>query len=135
MLFKSTDECLSTVDIASIDLFTGDTEIYKAGAAETVVKHAGRTGIAHTASLPVGILKDISFVRANTRLKQNDILLIMSDGATAAGTDWIRRELDNFSVGRAQDLAETLAESAKRRRTDYNDDDITVISCIINKSF
>ena len=29
MLFKSTDESLATVDIASIDLFTGQVELYQ----------------------------------------------------------------------------------------------------------
>ncbi len=59
MLFKSTDESLATVDVASVDLFTGQAELYKAGAAPTIISRSGRTGKAESTSLPAGILRDI----------------------------------------------------------------------------
>ncbi|MEE1160556.1 MAG: SpoIIE family protein phosphatase, partial [Acutalibacteraceae bacterium] len=54
MLFKSTDESLATVDVASIDLFTGQVELFKAGAAPTLIRRSGRTGKAESTSLPAG---------------------------------------------------------------------------------
>lgn len=134
MLFKSTDESLATVDIASIDLFTGVTELYKAGAAPTVVRRSGRAGRAESTSLPVGILRDISFDRAGIKLRHNDILLLLSDGVTHAGTDWIRAELESWRDGTAQDLAERICECARRRRQDSHEDDITVLAAIIEKA-
>ena len=41
MLFKSTDESLATVDGANIDLFTGQVQLFKAGAAPTVIRRSG----------------------------------------------------------------------------------------------
>lgn len=134
MLFKSTDESLATVDIASIDLFTGETELYKAGAAPTLVRRSGRTGKAESSSLPVGILREIGFDRAAIRLKANDILLLMSDGAVSEGLQWIRAELESFKDGNARDLADRIALSAKSRRQDAHTDDITVIALIIEKA-
>ena len=134
MLFKSTGESLATLDVAIVDLFGGTAEIYKAGAAETLVKRGGSTGVASAVSFPVGILKEISFACARTKLKTDDILLLLSDGATACGTEWIRRELENFTEGKAQNLAERIAESARRRRTDGHDDDITVMALVCEKS-
>jgi stage II sporulation protein E len=134
MLFKSTDESLATVDIVSIDLFTGEAELYKAGAAPTIVRRAGKTGKAVSTSLPVGILRDIGFDRAAIKLKQGDILLLMSDGAVSEGTDWIRAELEAWRDGSAEDLAEHISECARRRRTDDHEDDITVIAAILEKA-
>ncbi len=134
MLFKSTDESLATVDVASIDLFTGYAELYKAGAAPTVVRRSGRTGKAESTSLPAGILRDIGFDRAAVKCKAGDIIVMMTDGATADGTDWIRDELERWGDGSAQSLAERLCEGAKRRRTDTHRDDITVLTAILKKS-
>ena len=134
MLFKSTDESLATVDIASIDLYTGQTELYKAGAAPTIVRRSGRTGKAESSSLPAGILREIGFDKASIKCKVGDIVVIMSDGATGNGIDWIRAEVEAWSEGSAQELAEKLCECAKRRRNDDHEDDITVLVAILDKS-
>lgn len=134
MLFKSTDESLATVDIASIDLYTGQTELYKAGAAPTIVRRSGKTGKAQSTSLPAGILRDIGFDRAAIKCKTGDIVVLMSDGATGNGTDWIRAEIESWQDGSAQSLAEKLCECAKRRRNDNHEDDITVMVAIMQKA-
>ena len=134
MLFKSTDESLATVDVASIDLFTGQTELYKAGAAPTIIRRSGRTGKAESTSLPAGILRDIGFDKASIKCKVGDIVVMMSDGAVSEGLDWIREEIEIWTDGTAQSLAERLCECAKRRRTDAHEDDITVLTAILNKS-
>ena len=134
MLFKSTDESLATVDIASIDLYTGNTELYKAGAAPSILRRSGRTGKAESSSLPAGILREISFDTAVIKCKIGDIAVMLSDGATSEGCDWIRTEIEAFKDGKAQDLAEHLCMCARRRRTDKREDDITVLCAILNKS-
>ena len=134
MLFKSTDESLATVDIASIDLYTGTTELYKAGAAPSILRRNGRTGKAESTSLPAGILRDVSFDTALIKCKVGDIVVLLSDGATSEGCDWIRQEIEAFRDGKAQDLAEHLCMCARRRRTDKREDDITVLCAILNKA-
>lgn len=134
MLFKSTDESLATLDISSIDLFDGTAELFKAGAAPTLVRRGGRSGRAESESLPIGILKDVGFDRAGIKLRANDILLMVSDGVTFDGTEWIRNELEAWRDGGAQDLAEHIGDCARRRRVEGRADDITVIAAIIEKS-
>lgn len=134
MLFKSSDESLATMDIASIDLFTGAAELYKAGAAPTLVRRNGRSGRAESHSLPVGVLKEVSFDRAGIRLKSGDILLLVSDGVTFDGTEWLRNELEAWRDGGAQDLAEHICDCALRRTSGSRPDDITVMAAIIEKS-
>ena len=134
MLFKSTDESLATVDIAVIDLFTGRTDLFKAGAAPTLVRRSGRTGKAQSSSLPAGILREIGFDKATIRLKKGDILLLLSDGAVNDGTEWICAELEAWGEGSAQELSEHISACASRRRTDNREDDITVMAAIVGKS-
>ncbi len=131
MLFKSTDESLATLDVVTVDLFTGKTELLKAGAAPTVVRRSGRAGKAQSTSLPAGILRGVSFDKAVITMKKGDIILMMSDGAASEGTDWISAEVEAWTDGSAQALAERISKCAKRRRTDKKQDDITVMAAII----
>lgn len=134
MLFKSTDESLATLDVASIDLFTGVLELYKAGAAPTIVRRQGKIGKAESTSLPAGILRDISFDKVNIRCRIGDVIVLMSDGVSSTGTDWIRAEVEAFSEGDAKSLARRICEGAKRRSDTTHQDDLSVLVAILEKS-
>ena len=134
MLFKSTDESLATVDVACIDLLSGRTELLKAGAAPTIMLRGGKCGVARSNSLPAGILREIGFDRAAVKLRAGDILVMMSDGATSEGTDWICAELEKAEDMRAETLARHLAHCAQRRVSGGRPDDITVMVSIVEKA-
>lgn len=134
MLFKSTDESLATIDISCVDLFTGQTQLLKAGAPPTIVRRNGRTGRAECSSLPAGILREIEFDEAKIQVQAGDVILMMSDGATSEGTDWICAELEAWSSGDAQSLAQHIATCARRRRRDRREDDITVLALILEEA-
>lgn len=133
MLFKSTDESTATVDIAGIDLFTGECQLRKAGAAPTLVRHGGRIGKAESSSFAPGILRDIEFDVATLHLKHDDIIVMLSDGAVTEGTEWISKIIREWKVGSAQHLADEIAIAARRRRSDGHNDDITVMTAIIKQ--
>lgn len=135
MLFKSTDESLSTVDIAAVDLFNGRCELLKAGAAPTFVRRNGKIGKAESTSLPPGILRDVSFDKASIDLKTEDIVVMLSDGAVTEDTEWISKTISEWTIGSAQRLADEIAFAARRRRNDGHNDDITVLTCILKKNF
>ena len=135
MRFKSTEESLATVDLCGVDLFSGRVELYKAGACPTVFLRGGRTARAACASLPAGIVGQVGFDSAAVMLHAGDVIVMMSDGATAEGTDWICAEVEAWKGrGSAQQLAEHLARSARRRRQDGHDDDITVQVAVLEKA-
>lgn len=133
MLFKSTDESLATVDISCIDLFTGKTTLLKAGAAPTVVVRSGKVGKAESTSLPAGILRETAFDTADIKIKADDLIIMMSDGAVANGTDWILAEAARFD-GDVQKLADRIAKKASEIRDDGYSDDITVIVSSLKKA-
>ncbi len=133
LLYKSTDESLSTVDIACIDLYTGETEFYKAGASPTLVRRNGKIGKAESHSLPIGILREIGFDRSAVTLKFDDIVVVLSDGATTDGVDWICKEIDAFEDETAQNLADKIAHAAARRGDKNHPDDITVLVAVLTR--
>lgn len=134
MLFKSTDESLATVDISCIDLFTGQIELLKAGAAPTIIRRSGIAGKAQSTSLPAGILREVGFDKATVKIHAGDIVLMMSDGVSDSGTQWIYDELECWGNGTAQSLSERIANEARRRRSDGHEDDITVMAAIIERA-
>ncbi len=131
LLYKSSEESLATVDVACIDLHTGETSLFKAGAAPTFVRRSGRVGKAESHSLPAGILREVGFDRSSILLKKDDIVVLLSDGAIGLETDWICRELENFSEAGAQELSERIADGALRRCDKSHPDDITVMVAIL----
>ena len=97
-----------------------------------IIRRKGRTAKAQSNSLPAGILKDIGFDKAQITLKNEDIVLMMSDGVINDGTDWICDFLVDYE-GTAQQLADNIATMARRRKQDFPKDDITVMAAIIKK--
>ncbi|WP_255883343.1 MULTISPECIES: SpoIIE family protein phosphatase [unclassified Ruminococcus] len=128
LMVKSGDESLATLDIASIDLFTGDCELLKAGAPLTFVKKNGKALRYNSTSLPAGILTDIKFSHERLNLNPDDRVVMLSDGAVATGDTWLEGMIENWDKESAQDFAKSVVAEARLRRTDGYDDDITVIA-------
>ena len=85
--------------------------------------------------MPAGIVREVGFDSAAVTLKAGDAVVMFSDGASFDGTDWICAEVEAWQgSGTAQQLAEHLVRSARRRRNDGHDDDITVMVCILEKA-
>ena len=133
LLVKSSDESLATLDIACIDLFTGQVDFLKAGAPASFIRKNGKAHRLENASLPAGILQEVSFARNSAMLGAGDIVLMASDGALEGDTEWICAHLEDWKDGDAQELARHIAQEAKRRVAGIHDDDITVVAAIIGK--
>ena len=90
LMAKSGDESLATLDLTCIDLFTGEAEFRKAGAACTLVAagppRRGDRGLQRAGG---------HYARGDLRLlppaagPQGDVVVLVSDGVVATGHEWV----------------------------------------------
>lgn len=132
LLVKSSDESLATLDVVCLDLYTGKTEFMKAGAAATFVRHKDSVALLEQASLPIGILRDISFSRATAPLIKGDVILMVSDGILGDCNNWIQHELKQWNTEKSPDeLAQFILNCACERKIGKHLDDMTVIAVYV----
>lgn len=131
LMVKSDDESFSTVDMAAIDLFSGKVSFYKAGAACSFIRRKGKAGRVELASMPVGILKQVSFASTSVTLSSGDMVLVVSDGVTAQGYEWVLEELKNYNGESATAFATKIANKASVISSEKHSDDITVLCGIL----
>lgn len=135
MIFKSSDESTATIDIAAIDLYSGQTDFYKAGAAETYVVKGKKVGVATCNAYPAGILNEVSFDKTSTYLQKGNVVVMFSDGVCEEDEQWIEEEILNNRKSTAQTIADKIASKAATSRSDGHSDDITVMVAVIGEEY
>lgn len=127
LMCKSDDESLATADILSLDLFSGEAEIMKAGAPVTFFRKSGKVCRIEPASLPAGILTDIRLTHDEMELSDGDLIVMVSDGAIALSDEWIGAMMRDFEGDDVQELVNDIIDEATIGSSFGRDDDITVI--------
>ena len=125
LMSKSKDESLSTVDIFALDLYSGDAEFIKAGAASSFIRKGREIAKISSDTFPIGILSEFSVSKTHCKLEKEDLVFIVSDGITDTGEDWIENMIrDEFNI---IELNDKILNQAIKLREEENDDDITSI--------
>ncbi len=128
LMIKSEDESLSTLDVTSVDLYTGRVTLRKAGAPLTFVRKGGKVLTKEMPSLPAGILNGIKFSTDMVNLSAGDMVVMVSDGVITGDEKWLERLIRTWSEGSTQELARAVVSEAMKRRSESNDDDITALA-------
>ena len=134
MIIKSTDETLATIDGVSINVYSGRAVFYKAGAALSFVRRDGVVETVDKQSLPIGIIRNISFAKMRADLLPGDIILMVSDGVTAGDCGWINDELLAWSTNNMTDLAKHIVSLAALRSDENTKDDITALAIKVTRA-
>ena len=135
MINSKNEEVLSTLDVVSIDLFSGNTKFMKAGSPITFLIKNNVVLKMDFESLPIGILNDASFSVKSTNLNIGDWIIMMSDGATDIGEEWIFDILNSKNYRTPQELSRILLNKAVKIRKNFHDDDITIAVMKISKNY
>lgn len=128
LMIKSEDESMATLDVADINLFSGKVDLMKAGACATYIRKNSKVIKKDMSGLPIGILNEVKFAKESITLSEDDIILMVSDGALYSDDKWITKMLYSFEKDSIEDLAIEVVDEAKKRRNDGHDDDITAIA-------
>lgn len=127
LLVKSNEESLATLDCASVDLFTGKCEFFKAGAPRSYVLKNGSVSKCELSSMPAGILRGIEFAKRTTVLSRGDTIIMLSDGITDVGEEWVDTFIKYSDEMSEQELADSIISFAKKHTNDKYRDDMSVI--------
>ena len=127
LLVKSNDESLATLDIASLDMFTGKCEIYKAGAPASYIVKGGCITKCELSSMPAGILRGIEFAKRTAVLSPEDKIVLLSDGITDLGDEWLENTIYSLGDMECQASADYILASALEECDKDKIDDMSVI--------
>ncbi|WP_455500690.1 SpoIIE family protein phosphatase [Gemmiger sp.] len=127
-------EAGATLDLLTVDLYTGRAGLFKAGAAPSFLVRGGMPRMLDGASLPMGVLDSLVGRSTTFALDAGDWVVLVSDGALADGSDWLMQQLQLCAkLGHTpQQAAETVADAAARRAGEKRDD-ITVAVLAVGK--
>ncbi len=107
---RSGEEIFATVDLAFFDLFAGDLELYKIGAAPSFLKRGKEVHKLGASSLPMGILAVLENDRYTEKLQPGDLLVMVTDGAADpdGDTTWLLSFLRRMEACPPQVIAERI---------------------------
>ena len=133
LISKSSDESSVTLDLTSIDLFTGHIEFYKCGATDTVVRKNKRVHFINSPSLPLGILKDAETSTGSGTISCGDVIIMSTDGVRDEDFSIIESEIRYFNGEKVRDFTERLSERIRELQPEKNDD-LTMVTLAIMKN-
>ncbi len=120
-------ECSATVDLAEIDLISGEATFVKSGAAPSFVLRSGRLYKLESHTSPIGILPEPDAEQIRFTLESDDVIVQLSDGVAASLEDgiWLANLLVYDWVDDLELMSEKILDSAAN--SGARGDDMTVV--------
>ncbi|MDF2503452.1 stage II sporulation protein E [Clostridium sp.] len=129
----SEDEKFSTIDLCSVDLYSGNVEFMKVGGVASFIKRKDRVEVINSKTLPIGILDKVDIDRKDKNVKNGDIIVMISDGITdydnenAGKIEWIIDYLRECSSNNPKEIAEDIVKKSVELAGGKAKDDMTAI--------
>jgi len=123
---------MSTLDICSVDLYTGETEFLKVGAAYSLLKRDGYVEKIPSLSLPLGIFYDMEINQYRKQLLDGDYIFLFSDGildsfAGEEGEEFLKEMVARIPYRRPSEMAGHIMRHAISVAGGRIKDDMTVL--------
>lgn len=93
----------STIDMGIFDLYNGQCEFIKAGAAMTFVKRADGVQCIRSTSLPIGVVSNLEIDEEKVALQDGDVVIMVTDGV-----------MDALPVGEQEILMRMIIEGTQK---------------------
>lgn len=137
---NSTEETYASIDLSIFDLSTGNIEFVKNGACPTFIKSGNKVETVKAISFPAGMLEKIDLVVYDKDLKEEDIIVMCSDGILESNTEyenkelWLKQLLENMETRDVQKIADIILTESIDNGYGIAKDDMTVIVVKIEKN-
>ena len=128
-------ECSATVDLFSVDLYRGEAEFLKSGAAPSYVKRGSSIFRIKSKTAPLGLMKSVDAERIRVELNGDDYIIMLSDGIaqSAEDTPWLLDLLSKPPKKSLKEYADHILSTALKNMP--RDDDMTVlVTRVVKKS-
>ena len=118
IVLQPDDLVFSTMDIASIDLYTGVCDFLKVGACASFLKKENGVECIRGLGIPAGVSSQISLEPIRLRMYDGNLLFLMTDGVIGALPEGQEEEIMkdliwNLPQGTPAEMAERLMEQVK----------------------
>ncbi len=132
LILQRKDGMFSSVDVCSLDLYTGVCEFLKAGAATTFIKRSNWVETITSTSLAVGLVQQLDFEKTSKKLYDGDYLVMVTDGVLDALPKKQEESIMKEIILQAQDtMPKELGRYILEKALSYSDyramDDMTVL--------
>ncbi len=136
LISYSSDEMFSCLDLAAVDLDTGEADIVKIGSPVGFILSEEELRVLEGESLPIGMLDNVHPATLRAQVGENDFMLFMSDGVTSAfgSSTELYSYLSELRPINPQSLAEEILGKALERYNGKAEDDMTVLAVKLLKS-
>lgn len=128
---------LTTLDVCSVNLLTGEAEFVKAGAAPSYIKRGNWVDEVAADTLPLGSMDELSPITQSVRLADTDMLIMVSDGVSDAIDDAaagrLRELISRSPIQNPKEMADYLLRSAISSQGGRIRDDMTVLTCCVKR--
>lgn len=127
------EDTFATLDIAILDLYSGNIEFIKNGACPTYIKEKKEVQIIKALSLPAGILENLKLVVYDKDIEDGDILVMCSDGIMESNSEyqnkelWVRDILEEIETDNVQKIADIITKEAIDNDYGVIKDDMSII--------
>lgn len=132
LVLNGREGMFSTVDICTLDLYTGICSFLKAGASSTFIKRDHWVEAISSESLAAGLMQQIDFDTASRKLYHGDYLIMMTDGVMdALPMDREEETMKDIIMDIQEETPRELSRGILERVLGYSDyrarDDMTVL--------
>ncbi len=133
LVLKSSEHLSCSIDMSIIDLFSGEVEFVKIGAAPTYIKRADKAEIIRAATLPAGILPGIDAELARRHVGAGDMIIMVTDGIIDSfagelpGERSLMKFIQQIDCLNPQKVADSIIEEADKCCQNKPCDDLTVL--------
>lgn len=129
---KGDDTTFSTLDTLIVNLKNGDAQFIKIGAAPTYVIEDGKITTITNINMPMGLIKDTDYVPIGKKLKDNAVVIQISDGVVTDHMDtkdnYFAHYLAQMDVAKTtKAIAEELHKLVLKENKNVLADDVTIM--------
>ncbi|MBR2903408.1 MAG: SpoIIE family protein phosphatase [Clostridia bacterium] len=130
------EESFTCVDIGVVDLDNGKADVVKIGSPTSFILSEKSIQVLESSSLPLGILDSLRPDCVSYPLKENDVILFVSDGISSAfgSTTDLCNLLKSAATSNPQLLADSVLDYALQKYGDVAKDDMTVVAVRLYKA-